>query len=221
MTFAQTDFEASFAGVLWTSKRPFAFWMTARCSLQATYLKSNIERCSLCGTEKWKYVYLHTGNNTSTVNASLWLGEDLQSMFIFVFLSKHHGFACKEILFSCWRECTSLFSFKQFCWAAAQVWLTFSSYSMAVNHCEMLLKARQRCRGQVLHGEGGEEFSLISLASKPECGFSWEATAMWRGKFKSILPGIALVAASWMFSVQLLKILPAAALHNLGFHWRS
>lgn len=130
-----------------------------------------------------------TGNNTFTVNASLWLGEDLQCMFIFGFLSKHCGFACKEILFSFWHECTSLFSFKQFCWAAAQVWLTLSSYSMAVNHCEMLLKARQPCRGQVLHGEGGAEFSLISLAPKPEHGFSCGAAAMWRWNLKSLLPG--------------------------------
>lgn len=134
-------------------------------------------------------IILLTGNNTSTVNASLWLEEDLQSLFIFVFLSKHCGFACKEILFSFWHVCISLFSFKQFCWAAAQVWPTLSSYSMAVTHCEMLLKARQPCRGQIPHGEGREEFSLISLAPKPEHGFSWEATAIQRWKFKFLLPG--------------------------------
>lgn len=97
----------------------------------------------------------------SALNASLWLGEDLQSTFTFVFLSKHCGFACKEILFSFWHQCASLFSFRQFCWAAAQVWLTLRSCSMAVNHCEMLLKARQPCREQVLCGEG-ETSSLWS-----------------------------------------------------------
>lgn len=57
----------------------------------------------------------------SALKASLWLAEDLQCRFVFVFLSKHCGFISKEVLFSFWHEYTSFFSFERFCWAAAQV----------------------------------------------------------------------------------------------------
>lgn len=171
--------------------------------------------------EKKKMSTFNTITLISTLNALLWLGEDLQSTFTFVFLSKHCGFACKEILFCFWRECTGLFSFKQFCWAAAQVWLTLRSCSVAVNHCEMLLEARQPRRVQVLHG-GGERSYLWSARSRNLNMASAGRPQPWEsGSSIPSFQGTAGAAGSQMFNVHLWKILPAAALRNLGFHWRS